>query len=260
MIDTHCHLDFDQFNNDRSLVIERAKKAGVGYFVNVGSSFSGSKKSVELAGRHDSVFASVGVHPHHADELTGEEFTELETLAGDKKVVAIGEVGLDYFKSPSSPDKQKELFIKFIGLSKELGLPLIIHNRDAHEDVLNTLKENYGLPVSGVMHCFSGERELLNRVLDMGFFVSFTCNLTFKNAKALREVAKHAPIERLLLETDAPFLAPQAYRGKRNEPAYITELRDILSELLNLPKAEIEEVTTENAKKLFGITGGKRIF
>lgn len=253
LVDTHCHLDFDEFNPDRVAVIERAEKAGVRYFINVGSSLGGSRKSVKLASEHDSIFASLGIHPHHAGEVKEGALAEIEELAKNKKVVAIGEIGLDYFKSPSAPEKQKEIFVKFIELSKKLELPLIIHNRQAHEDILDILERTYSPPLSGVMHCFSGDRKLLERVLETGLFISFTCNLTFKNAKSLREVARHVPVERLLLETDAPFLAPQAHRGKRNEPAYITELRDVLSELLGLSKDEIEEITTDNAVRLFGI-------
>lgn len=254
IIDTHCHLDFEHFDSDRQAVIDRAVAAGVRYFINIGSSLEGSRRSAELASEHGNIFASVGIHPHHAKEATDEAFSEIRNLAANKRVVAIGEVGLDYSKSPSAPAGQKELFIKFIGLAKALRLPLVIHNRDAHDDTLNILEANYNPPVGGVMHCFSGDRKLLDRVLEMGLFVSFTSNLTFKNAKALREVAKRVPPERLLLETDAPFLAPQSKRGQRNEPAYITELRDVLSGLLNLPKDEVERITTDNAKRLFKIT------
>jgi TatD DNase family protein len=254
LIDTHCHLDFSEFNPDREAVIARAEKAGVERFINVGSSLEGSRKSVELASRYIGIFASAGIHPHHADEVTEDAFSEIEKLAKDKKVVAIGEVGLDYFKSKSAPEKQKKIFIKFIELSKELKLPLIVHTRNAHRDTVDILKEAHkNRPLSGIMHCFSGDKKLLDEVLGMGLFVSFTCNLTFKNAKRLREVAKSVPAERLLLETDAPFLAPQTHRGKRNEPAYITELRDILSELLGISKADVERITTDNAKKLFGL-------
>ncbi|MBN1353148.1 MAG: TatD family hydrolase [Candidatus Omnitrophica bacterium] len=253
IIDTHCHLDFEQFNSDRDEVIRRARAAGVFYMINIGSSLEGSAKSVELASEHDNIFATVGIHPHHAEEIDAGSFSETETLAKKERVVAIGEIGLDYFKSPSSPASQKELFVRFITLSRELGLPLIIHNRNAHRDTCDILNRECQLPVRGVVHCFSGDRKELDEVLSLGLFVSFTCNLTFKNAKGLREVAKFVPKERLLLETDAPFLAPQAYRGKRNEPAYVTQLRDTFAELLNLPKGEIEDITTANARNLFGI-------
>jgi len=248
MIDTHCHLDFNQFDPDRDAVLERAKTSGVNYIINVGSSVEGSEKSVDLSKKYKNIFASVGIHPHHADEMKESDFEKVSKLAKDKKVVAIGEVGLDYFKSPSSPEKQKDLFTKFINLSEDLKLPLIVHNRDAFLDTLSILKDTQ---VKGVMHCFSGDKDFLFKVLDIGFYVSFTCNLTFKNAKTLRETAKYVPHDRFLLETDAPFLAPQAKRGKRNEPSYMTELRDILASILGISKEEVEKITTENAKKLF---------
>jgi len=251
IIDTHCHLDFEEFDSDRDAVMERASRRGVTHFINVGSSLEGSRKSVSLASRHENIFATVGIHPHHAGRADENALAEIEKLAGDKNVVAIGEVGLDYFKSPASRDKQKELFIKFIELSERHRLPLVIHNRDAADDTLDILRNKCRIPVRGVMHCFSGDEKFLKKTLNMGLFVSFTCNLTFKNAGRLREVAKSVPHGRILLETDAPFLAPQAKRGKRNEPAYITELSDVLSNLLGLPKGEIEKITTENAKKFF---------
>jgi len=254
IVDTHCHLDFKEFDHDREKALERAREAGVLYLINVGSSLVGSERACKLASTHDSIFATVGVHPHHAEEVTEEVFSKIESLAKNKKVVAIGEVGLDYCKSPSPPGKQKEIFIRFIKLAANLKLPLIIHNRDAALDTLEILKSNCGFPVPGVMHCFSGDRKVLKQVLDLGMYVSFTCNLTFKNAKNLQEVAKYVPLNRLFLETDAPFLAPQAYRGKRNEPAYITELCTELSFILNLPGEEIEEATTENANRFFKLS------
>ena len=253
LIDTHCHLDFDEFNSDRSEIIERAKKAGVLYFINVASSLEGSRKSVELASGDDNIFASVGIHPHHALDVDEGAFPELRELAKNKKVIAIGEVGLDFYRNLSPPDRQKELFTKFIGLSKELRLPLIIHNRDAQKDTLDILKNTCEKPIRGVMHCFSGDKKFLDDVLELGLFVSFTCNLTFKNARSLREVARLVPADRLLLETDAPFLAPEAMRGKRNEPAYMMELRDMLSGLLDMPKEKLETITTDNAEKLFNL-------
>ena len=253
IIDTHCHLDFSEFNPDREAVINRAKESGVLYIINVASSLEGSKEGVKLSSGYENIFASVGIHPHHADEVNKDSLNEIRTLLKNKKVVAIGEVGLDYFKSPSSRENQKNVFIDFINIAKEYKLPLIIHNRESFSDTLDILKNECTLPVSGVMHCFSGDKATLSKVLDLGLLVSFTCNLTFKNASELREVAKVVPKDRLLLETDAPFLAPQKYRGKRNEPYYITELRDILVELLNLKGEEIENITTENAKRLFNL-------
>ena len=253
LIDTHCHLDFDEFNGDRASAIERAGAAGVKYIINIGSSLEGSRRSVKLASEHENIFASVGIHPHHANDVTDAVFAEAEKLFSSKKIVAIGEVGLDYYKSQAPPAAQKEMFIKFISLAKKHSLPIIIHNRDATDDTMDILKGEYGTSFSGVMHCFSGDKAVLKRVLDIGSFISFTCNLTFKKADALRETAKYVPPDRLMLETDAPFLAPQAERGKRNEPAYVTHLRDMLAGLLKLTPEEIERVTTANAVKLFSL-------
>jgi len=253
IIDTHCHLDFEHFDHDRDAVIARAKEAGVSGLINIGSSLKGSEKSVELAGSHENIFASVGIHPHDAGEMTDEVFARIKGLAGSPKVVGIGEVGLDYFKSPTPREKQRDVFAQFISLSRETGLPLIIHNRDAGEDTIEILKKECAFPVKGVMHCFSGDKDFLKNALDIGLFISFTCNLTFKNAKNLRDTARHVPTGRFLLETDAPFLAPQKYRGKRNEPAYITELRDIVAGILGISAPDVERITTDNAKKLFGI-------
>ena len=253
IIDTHCHLDFSEFDPDREAVISRAKEFGVTHIINVASSLEGSRESVKLSSKYENIFASVGIHPHHADEVNKDSLNEIRAILKNKKIVAIGEVGLDYFKSPSSRENQKNVFIDFINIAKEHKLPLIIHNRESFSDTLDILKNEYTLPISGVMHCFSGDKTTLSKVLDLGLLVSFTCNLTFKNASNLREVAKIVPKDRLLLETDAPFLAPQKYRGKRNEPSYIIELRDILVELLGLDAEEIENVTTENAKKLFNL-------
>jgi TatD DNase family protein len=255
LIDTHCHLDFEDFNDDRAAVLKRARAAGVRYFVNTGSNLESSRKSVELASLHDDIAATVGIHPHYADQVDDDLFAELEGLAREEKVVAIGEVGLDYVKSTSTPGAQKELFARCIELSKRLTLPLVIHNREAGPDIIRVLDMIADRKVlSGVMHCFSGDRTLLAQALERGLYISCACNVTFKNAHHLREIVRSIPHERLLLETDAPFLAPQKYRGQRNEPAYITELCDLLSELLGLSREEVERITGENAKRLFGIT------
>jgi TatD DNase family protein len=253
IIDTHCHLDFPEFNTDREAVINRAKESGVLYMINVASNLKGSRESVKLSSEYDNIFASVGIHPHHADEVNEDALDEITTLLKNKKVVAIGEVGLDYFKSPSSRQNQKKVFVDFINIAKEYQLPLIIHNRESFPDTLDIIKTECTFPVKGVMHCFSGDESALSNVLDLGLSVSFTCNLTFKNASKLREVVKFVPKDRLLLETDAPFLAPQKYRGKRNEPSYIAELRNILAELFGIQGEEIESMTTANAKKLFNL-------
>jgi TatD DNase family protein len=255
LIDTHCHLDFKDFDADRDEAVKRALAAGVGIIINVGSSLEGSRRAVELTGRYDAIYASVGVHPHDVRSINDAVFGDLKKLvSGGKKVIAIGEVGLDYYRDLSPRELQKEAFRKFIRLSRELELPLIIHDRDAHRDTLAILREESGIgEIRGVMHCFSGDAAFLAECLNLGLHVSFTCNITFKNASALREVVKASPVEKLLLETDAPFLAPQPHRGKRNEPAYLTFLVGELSRIHGLSEEDIARITTHNANKLFNL-------
>ena len=251
LIDTHCHLDFKDFDNDRELVIRRAKEEGIASIINVGSSLEGTKKSIELAEKNDFIFAAAGIHPHEADNIKDADLESFKNCFSSKKIVAIGEIGLDYYRNLSSKDNQKKLFIKLLQEAINRNLPVIIHNRDAHEDVMFILKDVMGLSIKGVMHCFSGDEKLLGECLDLGLFISFTCNLTFKNAGKLREVAKLVPVDRILIETDAPFLAPQAFRGRRNEPSYVKYLADELARIKKISIDEISRLTTDNAKKLF---------
>lgn len=251
LIDTHCHLDFKDFDSDRDGVIDRAAKAGVRRIINIGSSIEGTRRSVELAKRYEMVYATLGVHPHEARSVTDKVIDDFRSLAKDGKVVAIGEVGLDYYRNLSPKEEQISAFKKFIRLARELDLPLVLHGREADREILEILKKEMPGPVKGVMHCFSGDADFLKECLDLGLFVSFTCNLTFKNAKGLREAAKAVPPERLLLETDAPYLAPQALRGQRNEPAYLTYLVDEWTKILGLSKEDVARITTHNANKLF---------
>lgn len=253
LIDTHCHLDFKDFDNDRDQVIDRARNAGLGVILNVGSSVDGSKRSVELAKKYDFIYASVGIHPHDVKNAGKEAMKEIADMASYEKVVAIGEVGLDYYRDLSPRDAQRKTFCEFIALAKKLKLPLIIHNRDSHNDMLDILKSEFGPgELKGVMHCFSGDEKFLEECLKLGLFISFTCNITYKNAGNLRSVAGKVPIENTLLETDAPFLAPQSYRGKRNEPAYLKFLVDELSAIHGLSAVDVMRVTSHNANGLFG--------
>ena len=261
LIDTHCHLDFEDFDRDRDEVIDRAKSAGVGAIINVASSIEGTRRSIELARQYDIVYASIGVHPHEAKTVTDKVIDEFRDLASgrahlsvpynSKKVVAVGEVGLDYYRNLSPKDEQAAAFRRFIHLADELKLPLIIHSREAAEDTIEILKSENKGHVRGVMHCFSGDKDFLKKCLDLGLYISFTCNLTFKNAADLRETAKLVPTEKLLLETDAPFLAPQEFRGRRNEPAYLTALIGLWSGILGLSGEDIARITTHNANTLF---------
>jgi len=253
LIDTHCHLDFKDFDADRDEVIDRAKRAGVEKIINVGSSIEGTRRYMELARTHKAVYASIGVHPHEAQSVTGKVIEDFKKLASEKKVVAIGEVGLDYYRNNTPREKQVSSFKLFIRLAGELKLPLIIHSREADDDILDILRKECGGGLRGVMHCFSADEPFLKEILKLGLFVSFTCNLTFKNADRLRQTAKSMPVERLLLETDAPFLAPEGLRGKRNEPSYLVGLVDVWSRILGLSKDDIARITTHNANTLFGL-------
>ena len=255
IIDTHCHLDFPEFDSDRESVIKRAAASGVKYIINVASSFPGCKHSIKLAEEFDAIYASVGIHPHHASEKETETaLTGIKSLAKHKKVVAVGEVGLDYYRNKSEKSDQRKRFIDFINIASENDLPLIVHSRDAGDETLDILKKNSPPNIKAVMHCFSGDDVYLKKCLDMGLFISFTCNLTFKNARHLRETARLMPLERLFLETDAPFLAPQACRGKRNEPSYLTHIIKEWSEILSIPEADVARVTTENAINFFKLS------
>ncbi len=254
MIDTHCHLDFPEFKNDLKGILERAKTSGVNYFINVASSIEGCLNGDGLSKTYPQIYSTCGIHPHYADKASEEDIQTIKSLVQkNKKIIAIGEVGLDYFRDHSSRANQRKLFKKFIHLKNELELPIVIHSRQAKDDVLKMLTEESHCPINGVMHCFSEDTEYLKKILDLGLHVSFTCNITYKNAEPLRQTAKCVPLDRLLLETDAPFLSPQDLRGKRNEPANLTYLVAEFSNILNVSAEEIKETTTRNAKKLFGI-------
>jgi TatD DNase family protein len=249
LIDTHCHLDFPEFDNDRSDVISRAKATGVGYIINAGSSLAASLKGWELSQEHAFIYPAAGIHPHDADTADEKTLEALNNLARRKKVCAVGETGLDYFKNFSDPKKQMALFVHCVRLAKELDLPLIIHSRQAQADTLAVLRSH--APLKAVVHCFSGDEEFLKECLDLGFLVSFTCNITYPKAQNLRAVAGAVPLERLMLETDAPFLSPEGFRGKRNEPAQVKVLAQALVDIRQISFDEIARVTTDNARRFF---------
>lgn len=258
LIDTHCHLDFPDFDDDREAVIERAKQRGIDYIINIASSLEASRNSIELSAIHDSIYASLGLHPHEAENFNPSILEEINRLVKKKKVVAIGEIGLDYyFRTAVKKDiklLQERLFKSLINVARENSLPLVIHNRDANSDLLRILNEEFkDEKIRGVVHCFSSDAEFLKAILDLGLYVSFTCNITYKKAENLRGLVKWLPLERLLLETDAPFLAPQIYRGKRNEPAYVKILAEEIAKIKNISFDEIAMKTTLNAKELFGL-------
>ena len=253
MIDTHCHLHRAEFDADRDAVLARAREAGLTALIDPATDFASNQLTVELARRHPDVYAAVGIHPHDAAELTDEILRELASLGAQEKVAAVGEIGLDYFRDLSPRPVQQEAFAKLLRLAHELGKPVILHCRDAFPDLFAILRECLKPPIRGLVHCFSGNLDEAHEALDLGLTLSFAGNLTFNKADALRTVARGLPFDRVVLETDAPFLAPQSVRGKRNEPAHLKELMELWAKLKDLTVADVDRVTTVNAHHLFGI-------
>ena len=254
LIDTHTHLDDARYNDDRDAVIARAREAGVEAFVTIGCDLATSQAAVQLADGHPFVYASIGVHPHEVRHIGDGWYDEFRRLAHNKKVVAYGEIGLDYHYNHSSPKEQRDRFREQIQLARELALPVIIHTREAQEDTIAILKEEQASDIGGVFHCFSGDAWLAKDALEMGFYLSFSGILTFQNAAMLREIATTVPLDRLLIETDCPYLTPTPHRGKRNEPAYVTQVAKQLAVLHpTLSEEDIGRMTTENARRLFKI-------
>lgn len=262
IIDTHAHLDFPDYNGDLAAVLQNAKDAGVGHIINVGTDLDSSRKSIDLASGQTAaaggavIYASIGIHPNHTDNAADGDFTGLEALTEMDAVVAIGETGLDYYRDHSGRDGQKLLFRRHIELAIERQLPLIIHCREANDDCLGIIGDYAHNGMKGVVHCFSADKTYAKRFLDLGLYISFTGTVTFPKADKLREAIKFVPTDRLLLETDSPFLAPQAQRGKRNEPAFLRYIIPCIAECLCLSDLDIARVTSRNAGDLFGI-GGK---
>lgn len=254
LVDTHCHLHFDAFDADREAVIERAQAAGVTHLVNVGTDPATNQAAFALAGRYPFMSSTVGLHPHHAHEISDPEFESLKTFVREHRPAAIGEIGLDYYKSEADAKTQKKVFSKMLRLALENDLPVIVHSRNAFQDTADLIRQETGDKIKGVMHCFSYDKPCLKKLLDLGFLASFTCNLTFKNAAELLEVARFAPMDRIMLETDSPYLAPQIHRGKRNEPAYLVHLARFLAEKRGMPLKQFEDATSGNAARFFGIS------
>lgn len=251
--DTHAHLNAHQFAEDLQEVIDRANQEGVTTMVVVGFDRPTIKKAIELAETYDCIYAAVGWHPVDAIDMTETDLVWLEELASHPKVVALGEMGLDYHWDKSPKDVQKDVFRKQIQLAKRVKLPIIIHNREATQDIVEILQEEGAEEVGGIMHCFSGSVEVAKKCIEMNFYISLGGPVTFKNAKKPKEVAAEIPLDKLLIETDCPYLAPHPYRGKRNEPSYVKLVAEQIAELKDLSIEEVAEKTTENAKKVFGI-------
>ncbi|MEK4019295.1 TatD family hydrolase [Bacillus sp. FSL K6-3176] len=253
LFDTHAHLNAEQYNEDLEQVIERAKSEKVEKVVVVGFDRPTITRAMELIEAYDFIYAAIGWHPVDAIDMTDEDLAWIKELSQHEKVVAIGEMGLDYYWDKSPKDVQKEVFRRQIALAKEVNLPIIIHNRDATEDVVTILKEEGAAEVGGIMHCFTGSLEIAKACMEMNFYISFGGPVTFKNAKKPKEVVKDIPSDRLLIETDCPYLTPAPFRGKRNEPSYVKYIAEQIAELREMSFEELAALTTENAKKVFRI-------
>jgi TatD DNase family protein len=256
LIDSHAHIDFPQFDEDRDAMLERARAAGVTTLLAIGSGPGPEKldAAIPFAEQHGWIYASVGTHPHEAKELTPQHLEQLAKLAKHPRVIAYGEIGLDYFYDHSPRDVQARVFREQMELAQHAKLPIIIHCRDAWLDCMNML-ENAWKPagLGGILHCFTSTLEDAKRGVDMGFMISFAGNSTYPKAQNLRDVAKALPLENLLIETDAPFLAPQPHRGKRNEPAYVGEVAKAIASVRNLAAEEVATATAANFRRFFGL-------
>ncbi len=253
LIDTHCHLDARALADDRAAVVARAAEAGVERIVVPMIDLSNARAVLDLADRFDGVYAAVGIHPNSAAGWRDEWLDEVRHLAAHAKVVAIGEIGLDYYWDKTPPDVQHRAFAQQLALAAELGLPVIVHNREASADLIRLLAGSSlaGRAEPGVLHSFSAEWDVAEQALALGFYLGFTGPLTYKKADELRDIAARAPLDRILIETDAPYLAPHPHRGKRNEPAYVRLVAEQLAEVRGLSTAEVARATTANAERLF---------
>jgi TatD DNase family protein len=259
LIDSHAHIYGREFHDDFSAMLERSVQAGVSHIIVPGGDLESSREACELAARHDRIYCAVGVHPHDAMRVTDKCYDIFrEMAAGNPKVVAVGEIGLDFYRDRSPREDQERIFRRFIRLARELSLPVIVHDRDAHEQTMRILREEKVAEAGGVLHCFSGDLEMARECVEMGFFISIPGTVTFAASEALREVVRGVKVEHLLLETDSPYLAPVPFRGKRNEPAYVRLVAEKVAELKGLSVADVGRITTLNAKRLFGIGGAEQ--
>jgi TatD DNase family protein len=252
LIDTHCHLDDEQFADDLDAVIARAADAGVGAIVTAGADVASSRAAIALAEKYDRVYAVVGIHPHHVQGFDRNGLEAIRALASQRRVVGIGEIGLDFHYADGAPrEAQVRAFIAQLDLAAELGKPVVIHDRDAHAELMQILERRNGNP-RGVLHCFSGDLDMARRAIDLGFYISFAGNVTFGNAQSLQNIARALPPECIVIETDSPYLSPQ--RGRRNEPANVGQVAAKIATLKNIAASAAEQVTTRNSQMLFGLS------
>jgi TatD DNase family protein len=255
LIDSHAHIDLAEFNKDRDQVMARARERGVRAVINVGLNAESSRKSLEMAQRYEDVFVAVGFHPHEAARLKEGDLKSLADLTRDSRVVAIGEIGLDFYRNLSPRPSQLVVFEKQLDLAVELGLPVVVHCRQAHKEVYDILSgwvnNTPANSQRGVIHCFSGDSDMARRYIEFGFYISIAGSVTYPSAGELVKVARELPLDRLLLETDAPFLAPQAHRGKRNEPAYVALTAEKVAEIRQVPVEVVADAAARNTIGLF---------
>jgi len=248
LTDTHCHLFYDELKNDLSAVLERAREMGVGRFICVATNLTDSRECLKLGKEYDNIFASAGIHPHDAKDAPDGFVDQIHELMNSNIMVAVGEMGLDYFRNLSDPEIQRRVFRAQMKIARDLNKPVIFHNRDADHDLVSILSE---FPdVKGVAHCFSSTLETAEKFIDLGYYISFSGNLTFKNSH-LPDVAKEIPLDRLLTETDSPYLSPEPHRGKANEPGRVRFVAEKLANIHSLPFEKIVEVTSNNATEIF---------
>ena len=257
LIDSHVHLDDPRYDSDRDQVFQRASDSGIQAFVTIGCDLATSKSAVQLSESYDNVYSTVGVHPHESKEILDGWYDEFRKLAQYPKVVAYGEIGLDYHYDHSPRIVQRQRFREQVQLAKELQLPIVIHTREAQKDTITILKEEGAVDVGGVFHCFSGDECLAKDALDLGFYLSFSGVITFKNASMLREIIKKVPLDHIMIETDCPYLTPVPHRGKRNEPAFVRHVAETIADIIGSgdPSSfeKIAHATAENTKRLFKI-------
>jgi len=255
LIDSHAHIQGPEFADDLEGVIDRARVAGVEKIVVVGGAgeLSSNESAVAVARSFPGLFATVGMHPHDAKGVGEEDLKRLKDLTADPKVVAVGETGLDFYYDHSPRQTQIELFCRFIQMARKAKLPLVVHNRDAQREVVELLRSEGKGALRGVVHCFTGDYEAAKVILDLGFYLSFTGIITFKNADSLRDVVRRLPLDKILVETDSPYLAPVPHRGKRNEPAFVRLVAETMAQVKGIALEEVAEATSRNARELFGI-------
>lgn len=253
LIDSHAHLDDRRFNRDRDMIIKKLEENGIELVINIGADLKTSIASVSLAEKHKNIYATVGVHPHSAKQVDESTIEILRSFASREKVVAIGEIGLDFYRDLSPRDVQRKWFKEQLKLAKQVNLPVVIHSRDADQEVFDTLKEAQDGTLRGVLHCYSGSAELAREFIKLGFYISLAGPVTFNNARVPREVAKAVPLDKLLIETDAPYLTPEPYRGKRNEPIYVKYVAGTIADIKGISYEELAKATNRNTKELFGI-------